>query len=107
MNARLWLGLIVVAAMNCCGCSMCCPSYDYCSPTNPGESNSICCGRSRRGSIFNGEYVEYSGEPIPADEGQQVDPLPAPEAPQNAPMVQPMTSKPKSALVSMRSSRRR
>jgi hypothetical protein len=41
---------------------MCCPSYDYCGPTDPGESNSESCGMARRGSLFSGVPMYTEGE---------------------------------------------
>lgn len=76
---KVWsLSLVFVAALASSGCSMCCPSYDYCSPTNPGESNSVCCGRLRRGSVFGGEVIEYSDGAYPT-EVQPMEDVPAPQ----------------------------
>lgn len=56
---------------------MCCPSYDYCGPLDPAESNSESCGLARQGSAFNGYY---EGEVITSDEVEQES---APAAPQH------------------------
>jgi hypothetical protein len=49
------------------GCRMCCPAYDYCSPTNPHGDNSWCCDHGRRGSYFNGDGGYY-GEQVVGEE---------------------------------------
>ena len=46
------------------GCRMCCPSYDYTSPTDPGSCNNEYCGNERRGSIFSG----YTSGAVASDE---------------------------------------
>jgi hypothetical protein len=66
---------------------MCCPSYDYCGPTEPGESNSEDCGMVRRGSILSGMPTYAEGETY-IEEGTEVETTPAPvKAP--APLVAP------------------
>lgn len=78
--------LVVLAAMSASGCKMCCPSYDYCSPTNPGAANNEWCGKERRGSIFSG----YSGAGEQVVSGETiVDESEAPAVPQPAPPQQP------------------
>jgi hypothetical protein len=62
MKTRTWSSLILLAALAAPGCRMCCPSYDYCGPTEPGESNNECCGMQRRGSILGGMPVYTEGE---------------------------------------------
>src|SRR5688572_25673553 len=49
------------------GCKMCCPAYDYCSPTNPQGDHSMCCDHGRRGSYFNGDSGYY-GEQVLGEE---------------------------------------
>jgi hypothetical protein len=46
---------------------MCCPAYDYCSPTNPHGDQSMCCDHGRRGSYFNGDSGYY-GEQVVGEE---------------------------------------
>ncbi len=84
------------------GCRMCCPSYDYTSPTDPGSCNNEYCGNERRGSIFSG----YTGGAVASDEiiYEQSDVIegaapstpttPKPEAP--VPKPAPPTAKPMS-----------
>ena len=85
------------------GCRMCCPSYDYCGPTEPGESNSECCGMHRRGSILGGApmyaegatYVDEGSvigeydDATPLDEGTPLLTPPAPPSAPKAPAKQP------------------
>ncbi len=101
MSKRFWTSVVLAAALAAPGCRMCCPSYDYCGPTNPGESNSGCCGMSRRGSIFSGysgEEVEYVEEGTVIEEQAQPIPDPMPVAP-----AVPMgTQKPTPAKLSSR-----
>jgi hypothetical protein len=98
MNLRACSLLLVAAALSLSGCRMCCPSYDYCGPTEPGESNDEYCGMARRGSIFSsapvytgGPYVEgetvLEGETIVEDSSQPVAP-PTPPAPPPAPKAE-------------------
>jgi len=92
MKTRFGLLFVVSAVLTASGCKMCCPSYDYCSPTNPGAANNEWCGKERRGSIFSGysgagEQV-VSGETI-VDENPE-----APGVPQPAPSDQPTITLP-------------
>lgn len=99
MKTRFGLLVVVLAALTASGCKMCCPSYDYCSPTNPGAANNEWCGKERRGSIFSGysgggEQV-MSGETITEETPARAVPQPAPEQQPNivlppAPAPQPM-----------------
>jgi len=68
MTSRRWSLLVVIAALSFSGCRMCCPSYDYCGPTEPGESNSEYCGMARAGSIFSNAPVYSGGEYVEGEE---------------------------------------
>jgi hypothetical protein len=108
------------------GCRMCCPAYDYCSPTNPHGEQSWCCDHGRRGSYFSGDAGFYDeqavggevimeGEPtqapaVPMDPNIQdavppaVNPMPAPKA---GPMPHgPVTSRSRNTVMMQTSSRR-
>jgi hypothetical protein len=113
------------------GCRMCCPAYDYCSPTNPHGDNSWCCDHGRRGSYFNGGYYGeevvgqetiVEGAPAQAAPVEQnldeaappavpnVEPAPSirpAPAPAPAPMPRgPMTSRGRNTVMMQPSSRR-
>ncbi|MCE9606324.1 MAG: hypothetical protein K8U03_15625 [Planctomycetia bacterium] len=92
MKTRLGSLVVVAATILSSGCTMCCPSYDYCSPTNPGESNSELCGKERRGSVFSGYTT--SGEQVVPGETIMESPQ-APAVPQPVAEPQP-TNKPTS-----------
>jgi hypothetical protein len=77
MSKRIWSSLVLTIALAAPGCRMCCPSYDYCGPLDPAESNAESCGMSRRGSAFNG-YID--GEVVVPEEMEHA---PAPAAPQS------------------------
>lgn len=82
---------VVLAALSASGCKMCCPSYDYCSPTNPGAANNEWCGKERRGSIFSG----YSGAGEQVVRGETImDESEAPSVPQPAPSAEPTITLP-------------
>jgi hypothetical protein len=66
MKTRIGSLVVVAVALMASGCKMCCHSYDYCSPTNPGESQSEWCGKERRGSILGG-YVSSGEEIMPGE----------------------------------------
>jgi hypothetical protein len=92
MTSRRWSVFVVLAALSFSGCRMCCPSYDYCSPVEPGMSNSEDCGMHRRGSIFTnapvyqeGEFVE--GETIIEEQAEPV--MLQPPAPPSIPSPPP------------------
>jgi hypothetical protein len=46
------------------GCRMCCPGYDYCSPTNSHGDQSMCCDHGRRGSYFNSDGGFYGDQVV-------------------------------------------
>ncbi|MGC3967114.1 MAG: hypothetical protein QM775_06995 [Pirellulales bacterium] len=81
------------------GCRMCCPSYDYVGPTDPGTCNNEWCGNERRGSIFSGYSGGMpTGEEVIVEDAvapQGVAPQAAPQAPAvpkpAAPQAQPMS----------------
>jgi len=85
MTKQYWLGLVLLAALSASGCRMCCPSYDYCGPTEPGESNSECCGMVRRGSSLSGGQIYEEGT-FYQDEGVILDEA-MPQVPQQPPAV--------------------
>lgn len=87
MTKRTWSGLLLSALLATAGCRMCCPSYDYCGPTEPGESNSECCGMVRRGSILSGVTSYAEGETY-VDEGTVIETTPE-SVPEPAPLVTP------------------
>jgi hypothetical protein len=69
--SKRFLVAVVLAALPAAGCRMCCPSYDYTSPTNPAESNCENAGMTRRGSAFtgygyddHGAYLVNDGVPV-------------------------------------------
>jgi hypothetical protein len=62
------------------GCRMCCPAFDYCSPTNPHGDQSMCCDHGRRGSYFNGDV--YGQEVVGEDTIIEGVPTEAPAVPQ-------------------------
>ena len=116
MSKPVWFCLVLALSSAAPGCRMCCPSYDYCGPTNPGDSNSECCGMARRGSIFSsyygpdapyaeGETIVGEGEFIeehPALDPQvQPTPVPAPSAVPSG----PMTSRPRTSTAGYSSRR--
>jgi hypothetical protein len=78
------------------GCKMCCPAYDYCSPTNPQGDQTMCCDHGRRGSYFNGDSGYY-GEQVVGQE-TVVEQETINEAPQDAPAPPPMNVNPGDAL---------
>jgi hypothetical protein len=93
MTKRYWSSLLLFAALAAPGCRMCCPSYDYCGPTEPGESNSEYCGMDRRGSILSGlptyaEGATYVDEGTIIEEYEGAQPLLSPPSPPT-PMKQP------------------
>jgi hypothetical protein len=75
--------LLLAATLASSGCKMCCPSYDYCGPTRPDESNSECCGMARRGSLFSG-WIE-GGRTTPVDEADVIE-KPVDAAPDEVPV---------------------
>lgn len=92
MKRVMGIGLLSLATLGSTGCRMCCPSYDYCMPTRPQESNSECCGMQRQGSAFNGvayesgEYIEEgtvieADAPMPMARASRGTPTPAPSIP--------------------------
>lgn len=85
MSKRIWSSLVLTIALAAPGCRMCCPSYDYCGPLDPAESNSECCGMNRRGSAFNG-YVD--GEVIMEGVEQEQAPAAPPEPVKKQAMIQ-------------------
>lgn len=90
MKTRFGVLVVVLASLAASGCKMCCPSYDYCSPTNPAAANNEWCGKERRGSIFSG----YSGGGEQVMSGETItDESPAPALPSPAP-AQPSISLP-------------
>jgi len=66
---KLSVGRVLSAALLLLsgGCKMCCPAYDYCSPTNPQGDQTMCCDHGRRGSYFNGDSGSY-GEQVVGEE---------------------------------------
>jgi len=110
------------------GCRMCCPAFDYCSPTNPHGDQSMCCDHGRRGSYFNGDGGYYGeqvvgeetivegapAEAVPMDQNIQDALPPAANPPANVvpapapPPVPrgPMTSRGRSTVMTPSSSRR-
>ena len=59
MSLRHQSGWLLAVLLGTAGCRVCCPSYDYCNPTGPFDTNSECCGHARRGSVFSSsEYVD-------------------------------------------------
>ena len=66
------------------GCKMCCPAYDYCSPTNPQGDHSMCCDHGRRGSYFSGDGGYYAEQVV----GQETAVDGAPQAAPAPPMEQ-------------------
>ena len=102
MKKLLALLSIAATSFGLSGCRMCCPSYDYTSPTDPGTCNNEYCGNERRGSAFSGytNGVVASDEVI-YEEGDVIEgaapsapATPAPETP--APKPAPPTAKPMS-----------
>jgi len=96
MKTRFGALVVALATLLPTGCKMCCPSYDYCSPTNPGESQSEWCGKERRGSILGGYtssgYATSSEQEQP---GEAIDESPAPpEVQQPAPQLKPLANPP-------------
>ena len=83
MTKRFWLSTVLVTAIVASGCRMCCPSYDYCNPTNPGESQSISCGMVRQGSSLSGGA--YGGEQVVYEEGTVIEGEPQLAPPNTAP----------------------
>lgn len=90
MKTLFSFALLAAATLGSTGCRMCCPSYDYCMPTRPQESNSECCGMDRQGSAFNGasyqvgEYVDEGTvieEGVPMARASRGTPTPAPSIP--------------------------
>lgn len=97
---KIWIGALAVAGMTLglSGCRMCCPSYDYTGPTDPGTCNNEWCGNERRGSIFSGYSHAASGEEVIVEEGEVpegtlIEPAPQPPA---APKSPAPTTKPMS-----------
>lgn len=91
MKTRFGSLVVVFAALTASGCKMCCPSYDYCSPTNPGAANNEWCGKERRGSIFS-NYPD-AGEQL-IDGETVVEESQAPTVPQPVPAAEPSITLP-------------
>lgn len=89
MTKRIWSGWLLAALLTSAGCRMCCPSYDYCGPTEPGESNSECCGMVRRGSILSGETTYAEGAILSEGETYYEDGAVIEEVPDETPLITP------------------
>lgn len=76
MKTRFGVLVVVLASLAASGCKMCCPSYDYCSPTNPGAANDEWCGKERRGSIFT-SYSAAGEQVLPGETIMDSSPAPA------------------------------
>jgi hypothetical protein len=98
MKKTMTMLAIAALSFGLSGCRMCCPSYDYVGPTDPGTCNNENCGHERRGSIFSG-YSETvaGGEVIVEDgavpEGTVIESAPTPPAVPKppAPTTKPMS----------------
>jgi hypothetical protein len=83
--AKLSTGRVAFAALMLLsgGCRMCCPAYDYCSPTNPHGDQSWCCDHGRRGSYFSGDAAYYGEQVVGEETVVEGAPQQAPAAPMN------------------------
>lgn len=95
MKKLIALLSIAATTFGLSGCRMCCPSYDYSSPTDPGSCNDEYCGNERRGSIFSG----YTSGAVASDEviyeqGEVIEE--AAPSPPATPKPAPPTAKPMS-----------